>query len=60
VFERFWRGDAARTGTGTHCGLGLTLVGEAVEALAGRVSVSSEKGGEFEIHVRLPRQPAAV
>ena len=58
VFERFWRGDSARTGTGTHCGLGLTLVGEAVEALAGRVVVTSEKGGEFEIHVRLPRRPA--
>jgi signal transduction histidine kinase len=24
VFERFWRGDAART-TGTHAGLGLAL-----------------------------------
>jgi len=55
AFERFWRGDAARTGTGAHCGLGLTLVGEAVEALGGQVSVTSEKGGAFEIRVRLPR-----
>ena len=25
IFERLWRGDAARTGTGVHCGIGLAL-----------------------------------
>jgi two-component system, OmpR family, heavy metal sensor histidine kinase CusS len=26
VYDVFWRGDSARTGKGTHCGIGLTLV----------------------------------
>jgi two-component system sensor histidine kinase BaeS len=25
VFDRLWRGDAARTATGVHCGIGLSL-----------------------------------
>jgi signal transduction histidine kinase len=25
IFERLWRGDAARAGTGVHCGIGLSL-----------------------------------
>jgi len=25
IFERLWRGDAARTDTGVHCGIGLAL-----------------------------------
>ena len=32
VFDRFWRGDAART-AGTHVGLGLSIVKRLVEAL---------------------------
>jgi len=35
VFDRFWRADAARSAGGLHCGLGLTLVRRAMEAMGG-------------------------
>jgi two-component system sensor histidine kinase QseC len=38
VFDRFWRGDPSRTGTGIHCGLGLALVERAARTLGGSVS----------------------
>lgn len=53
VFDRFWRADAARTGTGIHCGLGLTLVRRAVEAQGGTAS-AQVSGGTFRVRVTLP------
>ena len=57
VFERFWRGDAARTDAGVHCGLGLPLVKLATERLGGTVEVRSTAGGTFRITVSIPRTP---
>lgn len=54
VFERFWRGDAARSSNGTHCGLGLALVKKAIDLLGGTVAAKSTLGGDFEIAVSLP------
>lgn len=54
VFERFWRGDAARNSAGGHCGLGLALVKRAMDVLGGEVDVQSEAGGEFIITISLP------
>jgi signal transduction histidine kinase len=56
AFERFWRGDAARTAATVHCGLGLSLVKKSVALLGGSVSVRSSPGGEFQITVSLPNQ----
>jgi two-component system sensor histidine kinase QseC len=56
VFERFWRGDAARSDAGVHCGLGLPLVRMAAEVLGGTVEVRSQAGGEFRITVSFPRE----
>ena len=53
VFERFWRGDASRTRTGVHCGLGLALVQRAVESLGGTVT-ASVAGGTFTVRLVLP------
>ncbi|MBE3098175.1 MAG: sensor histidine kinase N-terminal domain-containing protein [Planctomycetes bacterium] len=53
VFDRFWRGDAARTGTGIHCGLGLSLVERAAHALGGAVS-AAVSGGRFVVRLTLP------
>jgi len=53
VFDRFWRGDLARTGTGVHCGLGLSLVERAVHALGGAVSADAG-GGRFVVRLTLP------
>lgn len=45
AFERFWRADAARSRTGLNCGLGLTLVRRAMEAMGGTADavVSAER-----------------
>ncbi len=54
VFERFWRGDAARGAAGSHHGLGLALVKKTVSVLGGAVGVQSRAGGEFAITVSIP------
>lgn len=52
VFQRFYRGDASRTGSGT--GLGLALVKHIVEAHGGSVSAESEEGSGTTMRVTLP------
>ena len=54
VFDRFWRGDSARTGAAIHSGLGLTLVRRAVEALGGTVSANVDDDGVFTVPVIIP------
>jgi two-component system sensor histidine kinase QseC len=60
VFDRFWRGDVARSDTGTHCGLGLTLCKRIADVLKGSLSVRSERGGEFAIELVLPGAEGVV
>ncbi len=55
LFDRFVRGDEARTGDGLHVGLGLALVKEAAEAAGALVEAASE-GGEFRIRIAFPAQ----
>lgn len=57
VFERFWRGDRART-AGTHAGLGLALCKKLVERMRGRIgaSVSNET---FTLTIELPAETTA-
>lgn len=55
VFDRFWRADAARSGTGKHNGLGLALTRSAVHALGGVIRARSELGGTFTAEIVLPR-----
>jgi signal transduction histidine kinase len=51
VFDPFWRGDAARTGSGS--GLGLTLAKRIVESLGGQIRAASEpaKGSRFAVMI---------
>ncbi|MEO7736255.1 MAG: ATP-binding protein [Kofleriaceae bacterium] len=53
VFERFWRGDAARM-TGTHAGLGLALCKKLVAVMGGAIEVAIA-GGRFAVTVTWPR-----
>lgn len=53
VFDRFWRGDKARTGTGA--GLGLAIARQLVLAHGGRIEVTSEEGIGTTFTVTLPR-----
>jgi signal transduction histidine kinase len=54
AFDRFWRGDAARSETGVHCGLGLSLCREVTTLLGGAITATSDPGGVFEVCLRLP------
>ncbi len=53
AFDRFWRGDLARGGTGQHAGLGLALCREAMRVLGGQILVEAS-GGAFTATVRFP------
>jgi len=59
AFNRFWRGDEARSAAGVHCGLGLSLVKKIAAALGGTVGVQSGRGGSFTISVSFPRKSAS-
>jgi len=54
VCDRFWRADASRSDTGTHCGLGLSLVRRIVEAQGGSIRVTVENG-TFTFRLTLPQ-----
>jgi signal transduction histidine kinase len=53
LFERFYRGDQARTSRGT--GLGLAIVKHVVTSAGGEVEATSEPGKGLEIRARFPR-----
>ena len=53
LFERFYRGDQARTSRGT--GLGLAIVKHVVTSAGGEVEAASEPGRGLEIRARFPR-----
>ena len=52
VFDRLWRGDAARAKTGEHFGLGLSLTKLIVEVLGGAIAVRVDE--RFHITLTLP------
>lgn len=54
LFERFYRGSAARTGSAPGFGLGLALSQAIVKAHGGRIDVSNLPGGGALFAVRLP------
>ncbi len=56
IFERFYRSDPSRNGTGAHAGLGLAIVKEYVDRLGGGIEVESTIGVGSCFRVKLPLQ----
>ena len=54
LFERFYRGDQARTSRGT--GLGLAIVKHVVTAAGGEIEATSDPGRGLAITARFPRR----
>jgi len=52
IFERFYRGQASRTGLGA--GLGLSIAKELIEALGGTIAVESQPGQGSVFTATLP------
>jgi two-component system OmpR family sensor kinase len=59
LFERFVRGDSARSSSGTSTGLGLAIVQAVTTAHGGSVSVTS-RPGHTSFLITLPRLAAAA
>jgi len=59
VFERFYRGDQARTRKAGGTGLGLSIVAALVGAHGGAVWVESPPGGGAIFHIAIPLAPEA-
>jgi signal transduction histidine kinase len=58
IFDRFWRGDRARTHTdGTGGGLGLAIVKQLVALHNGRIAVASQVGQGTTFTIELPPLP---
>jgi len=53
VFDRFWRGDAARSAAGVHCGLGLALCRTLIQVQGGTIDATISDG-RFRLTLILP------
>ena len=58
IFERFYRGEAARATAGT--GLGLSVVDALARRWGGEVSLENRPEGGARVEVRLPLHPTAL
>jgi two-component system, OmpR family, heavy metal sensor histidine kinase CusS len=60
AFDRFWRRDTARSSTGLHCGLGLSLVKKLSTLLGGSATADFAEGGMFRLTLSFPAAHGAT
>jgi signal transduction histidine kinase len=60
IFDRFYRGTAARQGVPGGAGLGLAIVVSLVEAMGGEISARSTVGRGTTFCIRMPAAPNAT
>jgi len=58
IFERFFRGDPARSRAAGGTGLGLAIVRNLLRHMGGRIAVESRPGAGSVFRVELPANPA--
>jgi signal transduction histidine kinase len=51
VFDRMWRGDAARSAAGVHCGIGLSLARALTDCLGLSLTARSHEDGRVRFRV---------
>jgi signal transduction histidine kinase len=54
MFDRFWRGDSARSADGSGAGLGLAIARGLVEAQGGRIWAEPRENGGARVSFTLP------
>lgn len=60
VFDRFWKGDRARTRDGAGSGLGLAIARQLMRAHGGSIEAASPPGSGAVFTVRIPVESAIV
>jgi two-component system sensor histidine kinase QseC len=55
IFEFFWRKDQSRTGTGRHCGIGLSVAKRIAAVLGIDLKAQLEDNNIFTLHLRINR-----
>jgi signal transduction histidine kinase len=51
IFDRLWRGDVARTGTGVHCGIGLALAKSLAEHMQLALTAANQSDGSVRFAI---------
>jgi signal transduction histidine kinase len=51
IFDRLWRGDSSRTGTGVHCGIGLALARSLAEHVGLSLTAKNRSDGSVRFAI---------